>query len=298
MIGPGEVERYREQGYLVVENVLDAAMLGELRRVTAEVTAGARGLTAHSEFLDLEASHTPDRPRVRRIKKPWAAHPFYRKLAAHPPITGILAQLIGGDIRMRPGGKVNMKAAGYGAPVEWHQDWAFYPHTNDDVLAVGILLDDMTPDNGPLLMMPKTHKGPIYDHHAGGAFCGAIDPAGVDIDFGSAVAVAAPAGSITIHHARLIHGSAINRSAAPRRLLLFEYAAADAWPLAGTESVDDFDAFRERIVRGKPCLTPRLEPAPVRMPLPKAVHQGSIYENQRTLEHNYFDRAPEAVAAE
>jgi hypothetical protein len=30
-------------------------------------------------------------------------------------------------------GKLNMKSAGYGAPVEWHQDWAFYPHTNDDL---------------------------------------------------------------------------------------------------------------------------------------------------------------------
>ena len=31
--------------------------------------------------------------------------------------------------------KLNLKSAGYGAPVEWHQDWAFYPQTNDDVLA-------------------------------------------------------------------------------------------------------------------------------------------------------------------
>ena len=39
-------------------------------------------------------------------------------------------------------GKLNMKSAGYGAPVEWHQDWAFYPHTNDDLAAVGIMIDD------------------------------------------------------------------------------------------------------------------------------------------------------------
>jgi hypothetical protein len=28
-----------------------------------------------------------------------------------------------------------MKSAGFGAAVEWHQDWAFYPHTNDDLAA-------------------------------------------------------------------------------------------------------------------------------------------------------------------
>ena len=300
MIGPEQVTFYRERGYLMVQDVLDASAVAELRRVTEEVAAGARGLTEHSRFLDLEASHTPERPRVRRIKTPYLAHPFYRGLAADRRITDILAALIGEDIRMRPGGKVNMKAAGYGAPVEWHQDWAFYPHTNDDVLAVGILIDDMTLDNGPLMMLPETHKGPVHDHHADGAFCGAIDPESTAIDFGAAVPLTGPAGSITIHHARLIHGSALNRSAAPRRLLLFEYAAADAWPLAGTEDVSDFAEFCGRVVRGRPCLTPRLADVPVRMPLPKAVHQGSIYENQRTLEHNYFDRAVAAtpVAAE
>ena len=45
----------------------------------------------------------------------------------------------------------------YGSPVEWHQDWAFYPHTNDDLLAVGVMLDDMELENGPLLVLPGTH---------------------------------------------------------------------------------------------------------------------------------------------
>ena len=61
-----------------------------------------------------------------------------------------------------------MKSAGYGSPVEWHQDWAFYPHTNDDVLATGIYLDDCDVDNGPLMVLPGTHRGPTFDHHADG----------------------------------------------------------------------------------------------------------------------------------
>jgi len=40
-----------------------------------------------------------------------------------------------------------MKAAGVSAAVEWHQDWAFYPHTNADLLAVGIMLDDINDIN-------------------------------------------------------------------------------------------------------------------------------------------------------
>ena len=189
---------------------------------------------------------------------------------------------------------MNLKSAGHGAAVEWHQDWAFYPHTNDDVLAVGILLDDANENNGPMMVLPGSHLGPIHDHHSDGAFCGAIDLTRTPLDLSGAVALTAPAGSITIHHARLVHGSAANRSDRPRRLLLFEYAAADAWPLAGIEPIDDFEEFNRRVVHGAPVLEPRLASVPVRMPLPRATHQGSLYENQRTLGHRYFAAPDEA----
>ena len=188
-----------------------------------------------------------------------------------------------------------MKSAGYGSPVEWHQDWAFYPHTNDDVLATGIYLDDCDLANGPLMVVPGSHHGPTHDHHADGRFCGAFDPVASGVDVAKAVPLMGPAGSMTIHHARLVHGSALNTSNRTRRLLLHEYTAADAWPLMG---VADFDEFNARMVLGEPGVEPRIRPAPVRMPLPAADHQGSIYENQRGSGRRFFetfeDRAPRA----
>jgi len=56
---------------------------------------------------------------------------------AKPELLDIVAQLIGPGIYYN-GDKLNMKIAGVGSPVEWHQDWAFYPCTNDDLLAVGV----------------------------------------------------------------------------------------------------------------------------------------------------------------
>ena len=295
MLSRAQIAQYREYGYVPVENVLEDQTLADLRRVTDEIVANARGIEEHTNILDLEASHTPEAPRVRRIKQPHLADPFYRELAGHAGVMAALEPLIGKHIRLRAGGKINMKSADYGAPVEWHQDWAFYPHTNQDVLAVGILLDDMNADNGPLLVLPGSHRGPVYDHHSHGAFCGAIDIAREDLDVSGAREVHAKAGSITIHHVRLVHGSAMNRSETQRRVLFFEYAAADAWPLAGIENLNDLDDFNGRMVHGEPTLRPRLEDVPVKMPLPRAPYQGSIYENQRTLSAQYFDHADGAA---
>ncbi|MCH9671543.1 MAG: phytanoyl-CoA dioxygenase family protein [Gammaproteobacteria bacterium] len=297
MVGTDQVRQYKEDGYILVEGVLSAAKLHRLREVTDAMVASAAQLTEHSDHIDLEPSHTRETPRVRRIKKPHQAHPFYRELAADRAITDCMAPLIGENIRLRPAGKVNMKSAGFGAPVEWHQDWAFYPHTNQDVLAVGILLDDMTLENGPLMVLPGSHRGEVFDHHADGAFCGAIDVAAAQIKLDDAVPLTAPAGSITIHHARLVHGSKMNTSGAPRRILFYEYTAVDAWPLGGIEPVEDFEEFNSRVVRGQPTVQPRMEFVPVRMPLPKAKHQGSIYENQRTLTNPFFEHDPDKAAA-
>ena len=174
-----------------------------------------------------------------------------RELRPHgraPGILEVLKQLWGPSIRFDVS-KLNLKAAGYGAPVEWHQDWAFYPHTNDDLAAVGIMMDDVDDANGPLMVLPGSHLGPIFDHHdEAGFFCGAIDPGRGEVDFSRAVKLTGPAGSITIHHARTVHGSATNTSGRPRRLLLHQYRAADAWPIMG---VPDYAAYRAMLLCGE-----------------------------------------------
>ncbi len=279
-----EIEQYRELGYLVVADVFDAGLLAEIRRTVDAIIADAGKVTTHTDVYDLEESHTPEQPRVRRIKTPHKHFPFFAELTRNSRITGILAQLIGPDLRLH-GAKLNMKSAGYGAAVEWHQDWAFYPHSNDDVLATGLYLDDCGMENGPLLVVPGTHKGPVYDHHTDGYFAGAMAPEIEGLDYAKAVPLTGKAGSMTIHHVRLVHGSALNTSSKPRRLLLHEYTAADAWPLMG---VANFDEFNGRMVLGKPTIEPRLTPVPVRMPLPPAPFQGSIYENQRAAAKRFF----------
>jgi ectoine hydroxylase-related dioxygenase (phytanoyl-CoA dioxygenase family) len=173
-----------------------------------------------------------------------------------------------------------MKSAEFGSPVEWHQDIAFYPHTNDDLLAAGLALDDCTLENGCMLMVPGSHKGPVLDHHQDGVFVGAVDPEQTDVDLSCAVPVEVKAGGMSLHHVRTLHGSAPNRSRTPRRLLLFQFTAVDAWPLSG---VADLPAWDAQIVRGQPVTEYRLTSGYVRVPLPKGERGGSIYEIQTML---------------
>jgi phytanoyl-CoA hydroxylase len=288
MLTRAQIEEYNEVGAIVVPDVLTPDEVRTLSDVTDGFVERARGLTGHTEIYDLEDTHTPDNPRVRRIKAAHLHHPAYAALTGHPNIMAVLQALWGPDIRFDTA-KLNMKCAGFGAPVEWHQDWAFYPHTNDNLAAVGVMFDDMAMENGPLMVIPGSHKGPTFDHHAEGVFCGAMNPANRDVDFGNAVALTGKAGSITVHHVRAVHGSAPNISDRDRRLLLFQFRAADAWPILGFPAgIEAFDAL---MVAGQ-SRQPRLSPAPVRLPLPPAVLQGSLYENQKGMKTRFFDMVP------
>lgn len=288
MISDQQVEAYRRDGVVIVERVLDGEMLARIRHVVAELVAGAAEVSSHTDVYDLEPGHTQSEPRVRRIKAPHKVHPIFDEIVRSQPVIAILTKLLGPGLRLH-NAKLNMKAAHYGSPVEWHQDWAFYPHTNDDVLAIGVQLDDTSLENGPMLVTPGTHNGPVWNHHGeDGRFAALIDPDEIRAEIAAAVPCVGPAGSMSFHHARALHGSALNTSDRPRNLLLYEIAASDAWPLLG---VRDYDEFNSRLLAGPPVNTPRLADVPVRMPFPPAARVGSIYETQAGAKKSYFEKA-------
>jgi phytanoyl-CoA hydroxylase len=276
MLTQKQIHFYHEQGYLGVENVLPNELVTELRRVTDEFVEQSRAHTEHTDVFDLEPGHSAADPRLRRLKNPIQQHPIYDQALRHPAILDIIEQLIGPGLRTN-GNKLNMKSPGYGSAVEWHQDWAFYPHTNDDLLAVGIAMDDMTLENGCLLVVPGSHRDPIYTHHQDGHFVGAVtvEIPGAD----QAVPIEVKAGGISIHHVRLLHASAPNRSQRPRRLLLFQYCSADSWPLTGAT----WDDYAKTYLRGEPVNRPRVTEVPVELPYPEPLRSGSIYETQTLL---------------
>lgn len=285
MLTRSQIDQYQETGFLAVEGVFAREDLEALRCVTDELVEQSRGVTEHTDVYDLEPGHSPETPRVRRIKSPCAVHPLFAEIAARDMLLDLVASLLGSAIRLH-GNKMNLKSAEYGSPVQWHQDFAFYPHTNDDLLAVGIALDDCTLQNGCMLMLPGSHRGPILDHHQDGFFVGAVDPDREGLDLTQAVPVPVHAGGVTLHHCRTLHGSARNTSPAPRRLLLLELAAVDSFPVMG---IPDLESFDRRILRGQPTASYRVKSMDIRLPFPKHERGGSIYEIQTPLRVGVFN---------
>jgi ectoine hydroxylase-related dioxygenase (phytanoyl-CoA dioxygenase family) len=284
ILTPAQVEQYQEEGYLIVEGVVDDVTRQRMKHALAELVEKSRAVSQHDDIYDLEPSHTADDPRVRRIKKPHLVNPVFNEFLHSAKFKAITQDLLGESVRLH-GSKLNLKAPHFGSPVEWHQDWAFYPYTNDDVTAAGVMLDDTTVENGAMYVIPRSHLGPTFDHHGpDGHFCGAMDPDSCGVDFSKAVACEGAAGSVSFHHARTVHGSAQNTSNRSRGLLLYEMTAADAYPILAR---DDWNAFTARLLYGQECIEPRVVSTPIRMPLPPAKNQGSIYENQ-TAGKRYF----------
>jgi phytanoyl-CoA hydroxylase len=283
-----QVELYRRDGYLGINGILSDAEVAELKATTDEFIERSRSVTASDDVYDLEPGHTAESPRLRRLSQPHLHHEAYRKMVSHERLVSVVSQLIGDSVYLGGGSwasKLNIKFAEFGSPVEWHQDWAFFPHTNDDLIAVGVAMDGMTIENGCLRVVPGTHLGPVLNHHQDGVFVGAVPPQGIEEQ---SVPILLRPGGISLHHVRLLHGSAPNTSPRPRRLLLFEYVSGDAWPLTGSHS---WESLSTNVVRGQLTENARLAAVPVRLPYPRDLTLGSIYDVQQAVRERGFQTA-------
>ena len=288
MLTQDQIDFYNENGYLLVEDAVTPEQLDRLRKVTYDLIDQSRTVTESDNQFDLDEGHSADNPRLTRIKLPHKIDPVYWDVLVNSRMTKVLNTLLGDNVLLQTS-KLNTKAPGGGQAVEWHQDWAFYPATNDSMLAFGLMLEDVDQKNGPLQVIPGSHKGPVLAHTMDGVFCGAVNPDDPDFHHDQAVTLTGKAGSMTVHHVRALHGSAPNVSDRNRLILFYECHAADAWPLLGAASYLHtighrafWEDMQTRVITGETTTVPRVEQVPVRMPLPPAPDSGSIFKTQKT----------------
>ena len=160
------------------------------------------------------------------------------ELAKDERILSRIRPLIGPDIQLQHSKIATKPPAKGGGEFKIHQDFAFFTHSNTDLVAVMVMLDDATPENGCMQIAPWSHRWGLLDHLVEGFFTGACQEDERWADTDSLVDITPRAGGISIHHCLSLHGSPDNRSGKPRRGLVFQYCADDAHQLADTVFAD------------------------------------------------------------
>ena len=227
-------DQFWREGVLVVEDAVTSDQLADLRGVFADWVEESRVQTDdYGETMDgrprfdLQPGHSAAIPGLRRVQSPEEVSDVFANTMRAARTVDMCVELIGPALRFHHG-KVNSKMPGTATAVKFHQDFPFQPMTNDDIITCLLFLDDVTLENGPLEVVPGTHKGPIYSHWHGGRFTGAVADSVKDEHIGNLVKCTGKAGSVCLMHARLLHGSAPNKSDKPRTLYITTYYAEDA----------------------------------------------------------------------
>ena len=183
--------------------------------------------------------------------------------------TEVLTDLLGPDVLIQTS-KLNTKAPGGGAAVEWHQDWAFYPHSNDDMLAVGLMLEDVDEANGPLMVVPGSHR--VYVACVGATPADHYKASLKKQEYGvpdmqslerlaaneGVEAMKGRAGSVILFDCNAMHGSNSNISPYPRCNLFMVYNSVEnalGPPLFGLKPRPEFIAAREHVAPLEPVRT-------------------------------------------
>lgn len=255
---------YFENGYLLLESAVPEKWLERLRNVTDEMIEFSRSITVSDAIWDIEKDHSAENPRLRRLTSPNDQSDTYWEYASSSLITDIVADLVGPDVKFHHS-KLNFKWAHGGEEVKWHQDIQFWPHTNYSPLTVGLYLYDCGTEQGPLVVLPKSHRHDLYDqYNESGQWTGCLsaDDAS-NLDTTDAAELSGPAGSLTIHNCRTLHSSMPNRSSVGRPLLLNAYSSADAMPYTPVPTPSN---YYQTIVRGKTARWAHHDDRPCQIP--------------------------------
>jgi len=263
-------DAFWRDGCLVVPDAVSLDLLGALR---VEIAGWVDASRAHSKpfgpptvdgrpRFDMGSEHSPERPALRRINNPSDISDAYLQAMRDSRMTDMVADLIGPDVKFHHC-KINLKLTGAKTEVLYHQDFAYTPHTNDDVVTALLFLDDIDETNGALTVVPGSHRGPVHSLFDGDRFTGAVAP---DLEkdlLAQSVPCYGPAGSVCLMHTRLAHGSSANSGTKPRGLYICVYSAADAVPIARNPMPSTHEGD---IVRGKPARFARLSAGLVELP--------------------------------
>jgi phytanoyl-CoA hydroxylase len=276
---PQQIEQYRRDGFVVIRSLFSQADIDRLIDTIDRLISDAQRSNNLNRIVEFE-TETVDGLRVpRRLFNPFEQHEEFRRVAKGDRLVDRVVSLVGPNVALQHS-KLNMKPSKVGAVVEWHQDLTYFPHTNDDLVAALIYLDNATIANGCLQLLPGNHRR-FFDHaFPDGTFAGMITEEIADGRWGKPISVEGSVGTVIFLHPLTPHSSAPNISTGQRRVLIFQYRAADSFPIYNGAQIVSCEECAHHI-RGTPALFARFGGPPPAIYKP-AGKPRSLYELQES----------------
>jgi phytanoyl-CoA hydroxylase len=213
MLEPHESQLYRDQGYLHVRGLLSRSEAADLRR---EAHALAARLTPHDATWQSVKGEGGAPARLTHCHDVQFHSAAMAKFLFHPQLLRVAQGIIGSNVQLHHT-KMFIKPPERGAPFPLHQDYNYFPHANNSMIAVIVHFDDAPLERGCVCVVPGSHKLGVLpalppDHHL---------PAD-QFPFERALPLPAAAGDAIFFSYLLVHGSGVNRSNEPRTTMLIQ----------------------------------------------------------------------------
>jgi len=224
-------EQYQTDGYLVVENALDQATVDRVKSRLREYTHGDREPETFSSQIEprvergeLDVDEAGDAVRKFEGLGMVEKDDVFADIAHHKTITDVVEQLLGPNLKLLRSAAM-FKPPSVGSEKGLHQDAAYYPIQPMDHLTTWIALDDATPENGCMTVIPGGHKDGILNHEAVEYDTDIVIN---DTDYGKDDLIKLPmaAGDVLFTHCLVPHYTAPNSTEQWRRALIMSYMTA------------------------------------------------------------------------
>jgi ectoine hydroxylase-related dioxygenase (phytanoyl-CoA dioxygenase family) len=239
---------FDEHGYVLVPGAFTGEFLEQMRdevdAMIARASKAGRQLEAHwggdwREQVNVEGDKQSR--SVLSIHKVHEHSAFFTRMLTDPRLVDPVAAIIGPNVQLHHT-LMHAKPPRIGAAFPMHQDYDYFPHKLDTMVAATLYLDDAGPENGCLVVMPGSHKRGYIEHTHKGSHHLPLEQFPIE----KATPVPMQAGDLLIFSYLTIHGSTPNTSDRCRRMVLFEFRS----PLDCRKSEPDGAVGRGLIVRG------------------------------------------------
>ena len=222
-LSEAEIETYRRDGLVVPDYRLDEGLLDRMRQALTRLMYDNPHLSS-----DIVVCPHLMNSGTQNLK----GSADWLEFACYPDFLDMVEQLIGPDIILW-GTTVFGKPAGTGKETPWHQDAQYWPIRPPATCSVWIALDDSTPANGCLRIIPGSHRARQFLRHDTkdyGDYTLNLELDPTVFRESDARDVILEAGQISLHDIFMVHGSKPNRSAKRRAgFVLRLMPAASLW---------------------------------------------------------------------